>query len=158
MLTDVGNEVRGVGGVSDVGGGPFEGMLLDSLATVGLSASEDLGGALGSFARRGEGLVVAVLGALDADDVAVLTRLRRGSTACVAVLVDTASWTSMAPQMRSEAAERYDASSRLLRAAGWRVLPVTFGTTLGSVWGLAAPRTGGEGARDTRAATGVAPR
>ena len=88
-----------------------------------------------------------MLGALDADDTAVLTRLRRGSTACVAVLVDTSTWTTLPPVLAEKAAERFMASEDLLRAAGWRVVPVRYGTTLASVWQLAGPRTGTDSIR-----------
>jgi uncharacterized protein (DUF58 family) len=137
LLTETGSELRGVGGVSDVGGGSFEGLLLDALATAQQSRIDELGPAISGLHRTGEGVLVAVLGMLDAEDAATLSRLRRGSTACVAVLIDAAGWTSMAPQMRAEAADRFDASAAVLRTAGWRVLPISFGTTLPAMWQLA---------------------
>ena len=143
LLTDTGEERRGTGGVSDVGGGTFEGVLLDTLASVRQSHGAGLEHAVAGLGRAGEGLVVAVLGLLEADDAATLTRLRRGSTACVAVLIDTPGWSSLSPQQRQAASTRFEDSARVLRTAGWRVVPASFGTTLGSVWPMAAANAAG---------------
>ncbi|MDX6218791.1 MAG: hypothetical protein QOJ48_472, partial [Frankiales bacterium] len=61
-----------------------------------------------------------------------------GAGACVAVLVDAESWAPSGPRRREEAKQAYESSATLLAAAGWRVLRVEHGTTLASVWPLAA--------------------
>src|SRR5690348_8204542 len=109
-----------------------EGGLLESLAEVGLSRRATVDAAVEQLRRTGvEGLLVAVLGAMEADEAERLARLRHGSGACVAVLLDTPTWVR---QKRST----HQAVSGLLASAGWRVLSVQHGTTLASVWPNAA--------------------
>jgi uncharacterized protein (DUF58 family) len=146
LVTDTGAEQRSAGVVSAEAGAPFEAILLDTLAGVRASHSSGLDSATAGLSRSGEGLVVAVLGALEADDATTLARLRRGSTACVAVLIDTPGWTSLSPQQRATATGRFDASARVLRGAGWRVVPVEHGANIASVWPLAALATSIDGA------------
>jgi uncharacterized protein (DUF58 family) len=118
-----------------------EALLLEALATTGTARVSSLDGAVQRLRRDSAGgAVVAVLGALDPDEAQQLARLRSGSMACVAVLVDTDSWVSISAGPRARAAARHEQSAVLLRAAGWRVLPVTHGTTLASVWPLAGGR------------------
>ena len=116
-----------------------EGAVLDALAGVQSSRIEGLDTATEQLRRNGvDGVLVAVLGALGPDDAQRLARLRHGAAACVAVLVDTDTWAPSGPRRREEARQAFEASAALLAAAGWRVLPVRHGTTLGSVWPLAA--------------------
>ena len=123
-----------------VGGLLDEGLLLDRLAEVTASANPTVLTALQGL-RRGEGgVLVAVLGAITADEAEQLARLRTGSTSCVGVLVDTASWAGGSPRGRQAAAEAYESSATLLTTCGWRVLRVAHGTTLASVWPEAAIR------------------
>jgi len=119
-----------------------QGLLLDELAVVRPSAGSELAAALGRLRRAAEGLVVAVLGELDGREAEQLARLRRGSLSCVAVLLDTASWSALSPRDRTAAATAYDARSALLTRAGWRVLPVRAGAALSSVWPKAGARSG----------------
>jgi uncharacterized protein (DUF58 family) len=116
-----------------------EGAVLDALAGVLASRAESLDAATGQLRSYGvDGVLVAVLGALGAEDSERLARLRHGAAACVAVLVDTDTWAPSGPRRREEARQAYEASAALLAAAGWRVLRVEHGTTLASVWPLAA--------------------
>ena len=113
--------------------------VLDALAGVQPSRSESLGAATDQLRRNGiDGVLVAVLGQLIPEDAERLARLRHGAAACVAVLVDTETWAPSGPRRREEAAAAYDRCAALLGAAGWRVLTVRHGTTLASVWPLAA--------------------
>ncbi|MDX6286756.1 MAG: hypothetical protein QOG53_2241 [Frankiales bacterium] len=137
-LTDAGDELRGVGGVSDVGGGPFEGQFLDALATVRTSRTPHLETSAAAMRRGGEGVVVAVLGSLTPEDGDVLTRLRTGSRAGIAVLIHSASWIGMSERERRQATDAFTASRELLTRGGWRVLTIDHRTTLASVWPLAA--------------------
>jgi uncharacterized protein (DUF58 family) len=143
LLTDTGAEQRSSGVTLEDAGAPFEAMLLDTLASVRPSHSHGLTAALGGLHRTGEGLVVAVLGELDPDDAVTLARLRRGSTACVAVLMDTTGWTSVDGVLRDAATERFDSSAGVLRGAGWRVIPISYGVHLADVWPLAAASAAG---------------
>ena len=113
-----------------------EGLLLDALAEVDLSEGADLAPAVRRLRRRGvDGVLVAVLGAVDARTVEGLARLRSGTAGCVAVLVDSASWTSTPLPGRGVPTTRgIDAATALLRAAGWRVVQVEHGVPLASVW------------------------
>jgi len=121
-----------------------EGVLLDTLAGIELGSGADLEPALLRLRRRGvDGVLIAVLGALDAAEAERLARLRQGSNGCIAVLVDTATWAAAPGRVRgaSAARERVDAAG-ILTAAGWRVLRAPYGTSLASVWPLAAGRGG----------------
>ena len=113
-----------------------EGTLLDALAGVPPSHRGTLEGSIEQLRRTGvDGVLVAVLGAQEADDVEQLARLRHGAGACVAVLLDTPTWAG-APGTPS-----HEASAALLRRSGWRVLEISHGTTLASVWAEAGFRS-----------------
>jgi uncharacterized protein (DUF58 family) len=116
-----------------------EGALLDALAAVPTSRSTTLEPAGEQLRRTGvDGVLVAVLGAVEPADVEQLSRLRHGSTACVAVLLDTDTWAAGSPGRTGG----QDAAAGLLAGAGWRVLRVPHGTTLASVWPLAGSQYG----------------
>ncbi len=108
-----------------------EGALLDALSGVQASRNDPLAGATARLRREGvDGVLVAVLGAVSPADAESLARLRHGAGSCVAVLLDVDSWISHARADTSA----YDASASLLTQFGWRVLRVSHGTTLASVW------------------------
>jgi uncharacterized protein (DUF58 family) len=118
-----------------------EGLVLEALAVVATDRVAGLDGAVERLRRAGTGgVLVAVLGAVDPAEAQALARLRAGSVGCVAVLVDTDSWTRSSPAARDRAVQRDEQSAAVLRGAGWRVLPVSHGTTLASVWPLAGGR------------------
>ncbi len=120
-----------------------EGAVLDALAGVQASRAESLDGATEQLRRNGvDGVLVAVVGALSPDDSERLARLRHGATACVAVLIDSETWAPGGARRREDARVAYEASAVMLAAAGWRVLRVAHGTTLASVWPLAATHAG----------------
>jgi len=135
--TDSGDELRGFGGVSEVGGGAFEGELLDALATVGASRATDLSAGVAHLRRAREGVVVAILGSLSAADADAIARVHLGNGAGVVLLLDTSTWVQLGTNARAQAATAYAANVRLLAHAGWRVLPVTSRTMLPRVWPLA---------------------
>jgi uncharacterized protein (DUF58 family) len=137
LQTDSGEQVRGFGGVSEVGGGAFEGELLDALATVGISRVADLTAAVARLRRGREGVVVAILGALTAADAEAVSRVHLGNGAGIVLLVDSSTWLQLGTNARAQAAAAYAANIRLLSNAGWRVLPVSSRTTLPQVWPLA---------------------
>jgi uncharacterized protein (DUF58 family) len=118
-----------------------EGLLLDALATVPAVRSASIDGAVDRLRRGSGGVLIAVLGALDLEDAEALARLRSGSTVCVGVVLDADSWAPGSPRAREAALREHDRVVRLLAAAGWRVLPISHGQTLASVWPLAGGRT-----------------
>jgi uncharacterized protein (DUF58 family) len=120
--------------LTDAAAVPADGSVLDHLADVRPSRSHRGLATVADGLRRpgGEGLVVAVLGALGADDVARLGAIRAGGTTCVAILLDVGSWGG-APALFEEGTEG-------LTRAGWHVLPARLGTDLAELWPLAASR------------------
>ena len=118
-----------------------EGLLLEALATVAAERTPTLDGAVDRLRRGGiGGVLIAVLGALDLEDAQALARLRTGAMVCVAVVQDADSWAPVSPRTREAARREHEQVVTLLKGAGWRVLPVTHGTTLASVWPLAGGR------------------
>lgn len=121
-----------------------EGLLLDALAEVQPSAGRDLSLPLQGLQRRGvEGVLVAVLGPVDPDDAQRLARMRQGTSGCVAVLLDTPTWSPPGPRGGAAGSRRAGQDTgALLSAAGWRVLRLGQGTALAPLWSL----VGGRGA------------
>jgi uncharacterized protein (DUF58 family) len=152
LLTDTGAHVASAAHDASGVGSDFEGALLDALAVIQLSANSSLRDS-GATLRRGggDGLLVAVLGALDLEETRLLARLRHGSTAAVAVVLDTGSWNLVPSRSRQSAAD-LAGSVELLRASGWRVLQATAGDALPDLWSDAG-RHGSASAR-TLAASG----
>ena len=131
-----------------------EGLLLDALAVVDTVRTGSLDGAVERVRRGGlGGVLLAVLGAIDLEDAEQLARLRTGSSVCIAVLLDADSWAPVSPRSREAALRQHEQAVTLLTGAGWRVLPVSHGTTLASVWPLAGGRLA---AGPSRAALGSA--
>ena len=119
-----------------------EGLLLDSLATVEPSRTTSLTGAADRLRGGGlGGVLVAVLGGLDLAEAELLARLRTGTAVGVAVVIDPDSWAPVSPKARAAALLVHDQVTTLLTGTGWRVLPVSHGTTLASVWPLAGGRS-----------------
>ncbi len=131
-----------------------EGLLLDVLAAATTDSTPRLDDAAARLRRGGvDGALIAVVGQLDLAQAEVLARVRTPSTTCIAVLLDTDSWAPVSPRARAQAVTQHDAVRDLLAGAGWRVLPVSHGTTLASVWPLA----GGALASAGRAVSAPAP-
>ncbi len=129
FLTDAGVDIQGATIAT------AEATLLDQLAVVEPSARGSIPVTAALMHRGGgEGLIVAVCGTLDADEAMALGRLRNMAAACVAVLVDTASWTALGPRAKAETEAALDSGAALLRQAGWRVIVARHGTTLASLW------------------------
>jgi uncharacterized protein (DUF58 family) len=135
-----------------VGVAPEE--LLDRLAVLAPSRATGLGTAVERVARvAGDGPVVCLLGAVGADDVADLVRVRSGPTTDVAVLADVGSWADagavrsrrgIGPTSRDELARQREEAARLLRSAGWRVVVAGAGTRIEDVWASLGAPTGGQ--------------
>jgi uncharacterized protein (DUF58 family) len=145
LVTDTGAAFGGGDQTLD-GSGDVEGALLDALAVVDTSSNTSLRDASASLRRGGgDGLLVAVLGTVDPEETRLLSRLRHGSTTAVGVLLDSPTWGSSAVRRRAAAAATgigsangygtgTDGSAALLRASGWRVLPVRAGESLPDRW------------------------
>ena len=115
-----------------------EATVLDALAGVTTHAGRDLAPAVERLRRTGvDGVLIGLFGRLDPQDAERLSRLRHGSATCLAVLLDTPSW---APGRAAHGED--DAAANLLGGAGWRVLRVSHGASLTSVWPRAAGRAG----------------
>ncbi|GAA1275376.1 membrane protein [Planotetraspora silvatica] len=106
--------------------------LVDTLSVVRQSSTRSLEHGVTALRQgAGDGLIVAVLGSIDAEEARALARLRHPGVTGVAVMLDVATW----DQFPDEAAE---SARALLSGAGWRVLNLPAGTSLATVWPEAA--------------------
>ncbi|MFC7216712.1 DUF58 domain-containing protein [Streptomyces polyrhachis] len=153
LLTDTGDSVPG----SDSAGGAMgahaesadaAGLLLDTLAVVGHSAGEELSAAYDVLRSGHEGLVVAFLGELDEQQLALVARMRRRAGAALVFVLDGGAW-SAGERAAQDAAPRSDDQVRVLREAGWTAVAVRPGDRLAELWrgaeGGAGGLTGGGG-------------
>jgi hypothetical protein len=129
LVSDVGEELSGFS-FDAMTGTPFEGLLLDRLALVTSSGNHQLASGFTAIRRGGgEGLVIAVLGALSDADLDACARFRHHASACIAILLDTSSWTSTPTGGRT-----VDEVRALLVSAGWRVVVAQSRSDLRSLW------------------------
>jgi uncharacterized protein (DUF58 family) len=111
--------------------------LLDTLSMVRSSSARSL--EMGVSALRqggGDGLIVAVVGALDPEEARELARLRHSGITGVAVLLDVDTWDGDAPG----SAENLQAVETVLAGYGWRIVRLPAGVSIASVWPDAASR------------------
>jgi uncharacterized protein (DUF58 family) len=129
LVTDSGGEVSSAA----LGGVGFDGALLDVLAA--LSPSTGAGLHIGVEATQrtgGQGLIVAVLGAIGPDDADRLVRLRTANRSTgIALLLDTDTWT--ASTSTSSGTDRARVIP-MLAGAGWQVVEVRRGESLPQIW------------------------
>lgn len=129
----------------------FEGLLLDALAVARTSRGHTLTPGLAALrgrlgrGRDGDGLVVAVFGALKPDEARAVAAARQGTATCVAILVDpdhAGRPAAPAPQGGTDGpVSGSERASRLLRAGGWRVVIVRSAADLAGAWALADQAT-----------------
>lgn len=138
LLTDEGGAVPGDGrdGFSGSAGSAHEsaeaaGLVLDILAVVDHSDNSGLTGAHDVLRGGQEGLLLAFLGDLDEEQVAVAAAMRRRCGAAVAFVLDGEEW---APGPGQAPAIPFEERLRLLREAGWTAVPVPPGVDLARVW------------------------
>ncbi|WP_113701858.1 DUF58 domain-containing protein [Nonomuraea lactucae] len=111
--------------------------LLDTLAVVRHSPARSLELAVSALRQGGgDGLVVAVLGALDPEEARELARVRHTGVTAVAVLLDVETWDGAEP----DAAENHRAVQSVLAGYGWRIVRLPAGASIASVWQDAGSR------------------
>jgi uncharacterized protein (DUF58 family) len=147
LLTDTGATIEGGNPSFDGGSSDVEGSLLDALAVLQMSAHHTLRDASGALRRGGgDGLLVALLGALDPEEARTLARLRHGTTSAIAIAMDAATWNVVPTRNRLSPAD-YTGSVDLLRASGWRVIRAKAGDSLPELWGEAGRHASAAGRR-----------
>jgi uncharacterized protein (DUF58 family) len=114
---------RGISGPAEVQ------LLLDSLAIITTKPHQEFAG---GSEHHSSGLVVAVLGAVTATDIAALSRLRAGSTRALAILLDVAAWTRTYVTTNMTTAAEEQAAA--LRQQGWSVVVAGPADRLPNVW------------------------
>ena len=136
LVTDEGGAVSG--SWHDSGGGPAgaEVPLLDALAVVRSSRDASVGrwSDLLKGAGAASGLLVAVLGRLHPQEASLVAKLRHGATGAMAILLDSASWTSVAPHVQAAEEQRLAETAQVLRRAGWSVVTATRNDRLPAIW------------------------
>ena len=136
LVTDEGGAVSG--SWHDSGSGPAgaEVPLLDALAVVQSSRDASVGrwSDVLSGAGAASGLLVAVLGRLHPQEASLVGRLRHGATGAMAILLDAASWTSVATHVQAAEEQRLAETAEVLRRAGWGVVIGRRGENLAAVW------------------------
>jgi uncharacterized protein (DUF58 family) len=134
LVTDGGRRITS--GSADLGEAQ-EDSLLDALAVVEMSTNRSLQLAGPVLRAAGEGLTVAVLGALTVEEAAELVRYRHGAGSVLAVALDVDTWRTAAARERAPLADPADPVA-VLRGAGWRVVTLVAGQRLADVWPFVA--------------------
>ncbi|MFE2428007.1 DUF58 domain-containing protein [Streptomyces sp. NPDC059373] len=155
LLTDTGSSVPGPDGVGGFGvtdSSDAAGVLLDTLAVIDHSEEHAAGLSRAHEVLRAgsEGLLVAFLGDLDEEQAAIVGRMRQRTGGAVAFVTDSSAWTAAlretddgcpdvpptgadpAPEAVRESGEKR--TVRMLREAGWTVLPAAAGEGLDELW------------------------
>ncbi|WP_127357692.1 DUF58 domain-containing protein [Actinacidiphila soli] len=159
LLTDTGSSVPGPDGAGGFGvtdSSDAAGVLLDTLAVIDHSEESAAGLSRAHEVLRAgsEGLLVAFLGDLDEEQAAIVGRMRQRTGGAVAFVTDSSAWTAAlresddgypevpptgtdpAPEAGGEGAGGggEKRTVRMLREAGWTVLPVSAGEGLDELW------------------------
>lgn len=132
VVTDSGDEVT----AGSIGADTFDSVLLDNLAVRAASPTPSIRAGVTAIRRGGgEELLVAVVAPLTSEDAQNLSRTAHGGPSVgIAFVLDTASWTTLAPRAAAAAAQAHDDTCDVLGAAGWRVVPVHAGDSLAGLW------------------------
>lgn len=136
LVTDEGGSTSTAWHDHSEGPGSAEGLLLEALATVDVSATASVGTVRSMLHGAGtaSGLLVAVLGAMNADELASMARLRHDTSAALAIVLDVGQWPG--GQAVGATALAADAVATTLARAGWHA--VVAGSTDRSVDAVAA--------------------
>ncbi|HEY7813809.1 MAG TPA: DUF58 domain-containing protein [Nakamurella sp.] len=101
---------------------------------------------LNASSIAGTGLIIAVLGALDAPSARLLMAARRRGTTGIAFILDTTTWPGgrdgggRGPTRHAPTGD--PGAPAMLQSAGWRVVPVRRGDNLAEAWSRAGHRVG----------------
>jgi uncharacterized protein (DUF58 family) len=116
-----------------------DGDVMDQLAEVRLSQQADIARLIETVRHRSDGgLVIALLGTLDATEAELLAGLRGNRATCIAFLIDSTTWVNLPAESREEADRDHAAAALSLMRSGWRVINVTHGAKLPTLWPQAA--------------------
>jgi uncharacterized protein (DUF58 family) len=116
-----------------------DGVVLDALAEVNMSAAHDVITLVDRVRRRDNGgLIVAVLGSLSVTEADSLTALRANGTTCVGLLLDSSTWLNLPDEARRQAEADHETTVAVLLRAGWRIVGVRHGDSLPTLWPQAA--------------------
>ncbi|MEW1913145.1 DUF58 domain-containing protein [Kitasatospora sp. NPDC085895] len=133
LVTDTGRAVPSAGNPAATTPAEANGLLLDELAVVdhsdggGLARAEEV-------LRGGEGLLVAIVGSLDSEQLERLCGLRRRAAGAVLFLLDTATWAGLRHLLPDTSDGDFEEQQKMLRRAGWTVLPVKADASLPELW------------------------
>jgi uncharacterized protein (DUF58 family) len=136
-LRQAGFKLRLVTGTADLDtdDASGDGLLLDHLAEVRAHPQADVATLVERVRQRSDGgLVIGLFGTLTAGEAEVLTRLRGNRASCVALLIDSNSWLSLATEAREQADREHGAAVVSLLEGGWRVIGVKHGVKLATLW------------------------
>jgi uncharacterized protein (DUF58 family) len=112
-----------------------DGMLLDHLAEVRTHPQADVASLVDGVRQRSDGgMVIGLFGSLTTAEAEMLRRLRTNRASCVALLIDSAGWVSLATEAREQADREHDAAVVALLEGGWRVISVHHGAKLAALW------------------------
>ncbi|NEE03082.1 DUF58 domain-containing protein [Phytoactinopolyspora halotolerans] len=126
--------------------------LLDRLAVVSASRHTSVAHWQEMLAGTASGMLIAVLGRLHPEEANMVARLRQGSSAALAILLDVPSWTTMA-NVDAERIRQAEVVQNM-RRGGWSVVTAGRNEHLASVWeGLGLQRGGGPAMSDDGRAT-----
>lgn len=145
LITDSGMAVSASWHSADEGPADAEAPLLDALAVVEASRNASVGYWPDMLAGGGtsSGLLIAVIGKLRPEEAHVVAGLRHGSTAALAILLDTPSWTSVSDKAREQHALTLAESEQILRRAGWGIVTAGRQDLITDAWErLGVPRRG----------------
>jgi uncharacterized protein (DUF58 family) len=114
----------------------FDSVVLDVLAEQQASMATSMSPGITALRRGGgEELYVAIVGPMGNDDVEQLSRCVHGASAVgIALMMDTASWTTLSPRAAEAAKDNFQANCDVLAAGGWRVVQVRRGDSLADLW------------------------
>jgi uncharacterized protein (DUF58 family) len=112
-----------------------DGVILDALAEVNVSASSDLVLLTDRIRRRSNGgLIVAVLGGLNVAEADSLNALRATGTTCIGILIDPSTWLNLSDEARRAAEAEHELAAATLLRGGWRIVGVRHGDHLANLW------------------------
>jgi uncharacterized protein (DUF58 family) len=118
-----------------------DGVILDALAEAALDLHAGIPDLVERTRRRSNGgLIIAVLGGLATAEAESLLALRASGTTCIALLIDPATWLNLSDAERAQADANHQAAVLTLLRGGWRVVTVTHGARLHTLWPAVATR------------------